>query len=166
MAMTAVTAPVDVVAKLSTTLAIHHAPHLLPGVLACLAPQLQPYPAEGGRRVCDVRAVVGLVSLLTQDGRPDLIGRVLLAVTPWLTDPDAPPPPPEPPAGTGLTVRQTEMLHLVSYGCSNGEIGRKFCLAEDTVKTHLRRAYLAIGARDRAHAVRLCLESGALNLDD
>jgi DNA-binding CsgD family transcriptional regulator len=164
--VTAVTAPVDVVAKLSTTLAIHHAPHLLPGVLACLAPHLQPYPSEGGRRTCDVAGVVGLVSLLVADGRPDLITRVLLAVTPWLPDPDMPPAPPPPPTGTGLTVRQTEMLHLASYGLSNGDIGRKLFLSEDTVKTHLKRAYGALGARDRAHAVRPCFRNGALNSDD
>jgi DNA-binding CsgD family transcriptional regulator len=163
-----VTAPVDVVAKLSTTLAIHHAPHLLPGVLACLAPQLQPRPSEGGGRVCDMAGVVGLVSLLTADGRPDLITRVLLAVSPWLpTTAGAviPPAPSRTPAETGLTVRQTEMLHLASYGMSNGEIGRKLFLAEDTVKTHMRRAYAALGALDRAHAVRLALECGALNSD-
>ena len=57
------------------------------------------------------------------------------------------------------------MLHLVSYGLSNGEIGRKLFLSEDTVKTHLRRAYRTIGARDRAHAVRLALRSGALTHD-
>jgi DNA-binding CsgD family transcriptional regulator len=163
--MTVNAVPPDVVAKLSTTLNLHHAPHLLPGVIACLAPYLQPRPSEQGRRVCDVGAVLGLVSLLNQDGRPDLISRVLLAVSPWLPVYTEATVPPAPAAGTGLTVRQTEMLHLASYGLTNPDIGRKLFLAEDTVKTHMRRAYQALGARDRAHAVRIAFERGVLTPD-
>lgn len=163
--MTAVVAPVDVVAKLSATLAIHHAPHLLPGVLACLAPSLQPQPAEEERRTVDVAAVVGLARLLFADGRPDLLTRVLLAVTPWLPAAQVPSAPPAAPlASTGLTVRQTEMLHLVSCGFTNGEIGKKLYLAEDTVKTRLAAIYRALGAKGRAHAVRLGIRTGVIEL--
>lgn len=164
--MTTVAAPADAVAKLSDTLTDGHAPHLLPGVLACLAGCLRPPSEQGGRRVVDAVAVVGLARILNGAGRPELIGRVLLATTPWLPVAEAiPAARPAPPAGVGLTVRQVEILHLASYGLTNGEIGQRLYLSEDTIKTHVRRARQALGARDRTHAVRLCLERGVFDLD-
>ncbi len=38
-------------------------------------------------------------------------------------------------------------------GKSNAEIGRELFVSEDTVKTHARRLFRKLGARDRAHAV-------------
>ena len=43
----------------------------------------------------------------------------------------------------------------MSQGRSNAEIGRSLYLSEDTVKTHARRLFSKLGARDRAHAVAL-----------
>lgn len=61
-----------------------------------------------------------------------------------------------------LSDRELSVLELMSRGCSNPEIGRKLVIAEDTVKTHARRLFRVLGARDRAHAVRLGFESGIL----
>ena len=47
----------------------------------------------------------------------------------------------------------------MSQGNSNGEIGRKLYLSEDTVKTHARRLFQKLGAHDRAHAVALGLRN-------
>jgi len=50
----------------------------------------------------------------------------------------------------------------MSKGRSNGEIGRQLALSEDTVKTHARRLFAKLDARDRAHAVARGLHQGLL----
>lgn len=70
-----------------------------------------------------------------------------------------------PPYGSEMTERELEVLDLMSRGLSNVEIGRKLYLAQDTVKTHARRLFKRLGARDRAHAVRLGFELGVLVAD-
>lgn len=46
------------------------------------------------------------------------------------------------------------------------ELGRELFLVENTIKTHLQRAYRKLGARDRAHAVALALQQGILTPQD
>jgi DNA-binding NarL/FixJ family response regulator len=58
-------------------------------------------------------------------------------------------------AGNGLTDREFQVLHGMSQGLSNAKIGRQLELSEDTIKTHARRLFRKLGARDRAHAVQL-----------
>ena len=58
-----------------------------------------------------------------------------------------------------LTERELQILRGMSQGHSNGEIGRKLYLSEDTVKTHARRLFQKLGAHDRAHAVALGLRN-------
>lgn len=69
-----------------------------------------------------------------------------------------------PPAvpGQRLADREREALEWVSRGYSNGLVARKMGLSEDTVKTHLRRVFIKLRARDRAHAVRIGFENGIL----
>ena len=45
-------------------------------------------------------------------------------------------------------------------GKSNAEIGRELFVSEDTVKTHARRLFRKLGARDRAHAVAAGFRAG------
>lgn len=54
---------------------------------------------------------------------------------------------------TALSVRERQVLYLVAQGFTNAAAGKVLYLAEDTVKTHLRRAFGKLGAFDRAHAV-------------
>ena len=54
-----------------------------------------------------------------------------------------------------LTERELQVLRGMADGKSNAEIGRELFVSEDTVKTHARRIYRKLGARDRAHAVAL-----------
>lgn len=61
-----------------------------------------------------------------------------------------------------LTERQWGILQLAAEGHSNASIGRTLFLAEDTVKTHLRRAYQTLGVSDRAHAVALGIRAGKI----
>jgi DNA-binding NarL/FixJ family response regulator len=73
-------------------------------------------------------------------------------------------PTPRTPADPGvqLTERELQVLRGMSQGKSNGQIGRELYLSEDTVKTHARRLFRKLKARDRAHAVAVGFRSGAL----
>ncbi|MFB6397184.1 response regulator transcription factor [Polymorphospora lycopeni] len=59
-----------------------------------------------------------------------------------------------------LTERELQVLRGMSDGKSNAEIGRELFVSEDTVKTHARRLFRKLGARDRAHAVAAGFRAG------
>jgi DNA-binding NarL/FixJ family response regulator len=61
-----------------------------------------------------------------------------------------------------LTEREMQVLQGMAEGRSNAEIGRELYVSEDTVKTHARRLFRKLGARDRAHAVAVGFRSGVL----
>lgn len=61
-----------------------------------------------------------------------------------------------------LTERETQVLHGMSDGRSNLEIGREYFLSEDTIKTHARRLFRKLGANDRAEAVAIGFRMGIL----
>lgn len=56
-----------------------------------------------------------------------------------------------------LSVREMHILEALADGQSNKMIAKSLQLAEDTVKSHLRRIYEKLGASDRAHAVAIAL---------
>jgi DNA-binding NarL/FixJ family response regulator len=62
----------------------------------------------------------------------------------------------------GLSAREREVLSLVAEGLSNREIGSKLNITEETVKSHVRRTFLRLGARNRAHAVSVGHSRGLL----
>jgi DNA-binding NarL/FixJ family response regulator len=62
--------------------------------------------------------------------------------------------------GVGLTERELQVLLGMAEGKSNAEIGRELFVSEDTVKTHARRLFRKLGARDRAHAVAAGFRAG------
>jgi DNA-binding NarL/FixJ family response regulator len=59
-----------------------------------------------------------------------------------------------------LTAREREVTELVAKGLSNEEIAAHFVLSPATVKTHVNRAMMKLGARDRAQLVVFAFESG------
>ncbi|MEH1012227.1 LuxR C-terminal-related transcriptional regulator [Micromonospora sp. CPCC 206060] len=59
-----------------------------------------------------------------------------------------------------LTERELQVLLGMADGKSNAEIGRELFVSEDTVKTHARRLFRKLGARDRAHAVAAGFRAG------
>lgn len=59
-----------------------------------------------------------------------------------------------------LTAREREFMGLAAGGFSNDEIAARFVLSPATVKTHVNRAMMKLGARDRAQLVVLAYESG------
>jgi DNA-binding NarL/FixJ family response regulator len=59
-----------------------------------------------------------------------------------------------------FTQREMEILRLLAVGKSNKEIGAQLNTAANTVKIHLSHIFRKLGARSRAEAIRLLLESG------
>jgi DNA-binding NarL/FixJ family response regulator len=62
-----------------------------------------------------------------------------------------------------LTERELQVLRGMADGKSNAEIGRELFVSEDTVKTHARRLFRKLGARDRAHAVAAGFRAGLVS---
>jgi DNA-binding NarL/FixJ family response regulator len=59
-----------------------------------------------------------------------------------------------------LTEREREVVALVAEGLSNEEIAERLIVSPATAKTHVSRAMVKLGARDRAQLVVLAYESG------
>jgi DNA-binding NarL/FixJ family response regulator len=70
---------------------------------------------------------------------------------------------PSGPAVSGLdelTEREAEVVALVGTGLSNGEIAERLVISPATARTHVSRAMLKLGARDRAQLVVFAYEAG------
>ena len=65
-----------------------------------------------------------------------------------------------------VTNRHLDILRLVAQGQSNGQIARTLFVSEDTVKTHLRRAFLSLGVTTRTEAVMEAMRRGLLEDPD
>ncbi|MEZ0094678.1 response regulator [Streptacidiphilus sp. EB129] len=59
-----------------------------------------------------------------------------------------------------LTEREREVVALVGLGLTNSEIAGRLVVSPLTAKTHVSRAMVKLGARDRAQLVVLAYESG------
>jgi DNA-binding NarL/FixJ family response regulator len=59
-----------------------------------------------------------------------------------------------------LTEREREVMALVGLGLSNDEIAGRLTVSPATAKTHVSRAMVKLGARDRAQLVVLAYETG------
>ncbi|HEV3172908.1 MAG TPA: response regulator transcription factor [Actinocrinis sp.] len=60
----------------------------------------------------------------------------------------------------GLTEREREVMALVAEGLTNEEIAERLVVSPLTAKTHVSRAMVKLGARDRAQLVVFAFESG------
>lgn len=61
---------------------------------------------------------------------------------------------------SGLTPREVEVLAGIGRGLSNQELAEELFIADNTVKTHVKRVFAKIGARDRAQAVVIAYQTG------
>jgi DNA-binding NarL/FixJ family response regulator len=64
------------------------------------------------------------------------------------------------PALTGLTDRESEVVALVAEGLTTDEIAGRLVMSAATAKTHVSRAMIKLGARDRAQLVVFAYETG------
>jgi DNA-binding NarL/FixJ family response regulator len=63
-----------------------------------------------------------------------------------------------------LTPREREVMSLVALGLSNDEIAERLFVTSVTAKTHVNRAMLKLGARDRAQLVVIAYETGLVRV--
>lgn len=59
-----------------------------------------------------------------------------------------------------LTEREREIVGLVGEGLSNDEIAQRLVVSPATARTHVSRAMVKLGARDRAQLVVFAYQSG------
>jgi DNA-binding NarL/FixJ family response regulator len=59
-----------------------------------------------------------------------------------------------------LTDREREVVSLVAKGLSNEQIAEQLYMSPNTAKTHVSRAMIKLGARDRAQLVVFAYQSG------
>jgi DNA-binding NarL/FixJ family response regulator len=66
--------------------------------------------------------------------------------------------------GEVVTPREVSVLKLIAAGNRNQDIAEKLCIAEDTVKGHIKHIMDKLGARDRTQAVAIALQRGIIQL--
>jgi DNA-binding NarL/FixJ family response regulator len=64
--------------------------------------------------------------------------------------------------GELLTAREREVLTLVAMGLSNHEIAEELVVSPATARTHVSRAMVKLGARDRSQLVVFAYENGVV----
>ena len=111
--------------------------------------------AEAEELLAAIRTVNRGDALLSPAATRTLIGR-------FLAMPAGPTPVPDE-ARRGLdalTEREREICALVATGLANDEIAARLVLSPATVKTHVNRAMVKVGARDRAQLVVFAYRCG------
>jgi DNA-binding NarL/FixJ family response regulator len=62
-----------------------------------------------------------------------------------------------------LTPRELEVFRLLATGMTNTEIAAELIVGETTIKTHVTRILMKLGARDRVQAVVIAYETGIVS---
>ena len=66
-------------------------------------------------------------------------------------------------AEAGLTIKEHEILNLLSAGLSNQKIAKELWIAEQTVKFHLTNIYRKLGVKNRTAAVQTAQARGLIS---
>jgi DNA-binding NarL/FixJ family response regulator len=66
--------------------------------------------------------------------------------------------------GEAVTPRELSILKLIAAGNRNKDIAQHLCIAEDTVKGHIKHIMEKLGARDRTQAVAIAVQRGIIQL--
>lgn len=106
----------------------------------------------------DILAAIRVV----HEGQALLSPSVTRRVVRELLDARAPVLHPHPRIGD-LTAREREVVALVARGMSNEEIASELVLSPATARTHVSRAMIKLGARDRAQLVVFAYQSGLVD---
>jgi len=99
-----------------------------------------------------IRTVAAGDALLSPRATRALISRYLAQPTPGPTA--------APQSLAALTEREREVVSLVAQGLTNDDIAERLFVSPLTAKTHVNRAMMKIGARDRAQLVVVAYQSG------
>jgi DNA-binding NarL/FixJ family response regulator len=65
-----------------------------------------------------------------------------------------------------LTPREREVMALVAYGLTNGDIAERLVVSPATAKTHVSRTMMKLHAHDRAQLVVLAYQTGLVSAGD
>lgn len=68
------------------------------------------------------------------------------------------------PSPMRLTQRETEVLQVLAQGYGNKGIARRLAIEEETVKSHMKRLMLKLGAATRTQALAFAAEQGLVNM--
>jgi DNA-binding NarL/FixJ family response regulator len=64
---------------------------------------------------------------------------------------------------SSLTERERQTVVLAAHGLANDEIGERLRISAATARTHIGRAMIKLGARDRAQLVVFVYQSGLMD---
>jgi len=67
-------------------------------------------------------------------------------------------------ADDAISEREAAVLRLIASGNRNKDIAEKLSIAEDTVKSHIKRIMEKLSARDRTQAVSIAVQRGIIQL--
>ena len=98
-----------------------------------------------------IRTVMAGDALLSAKATRALIGQVLDRAAPKTVSASA---------LSALSPREQEVVGLVAQGMRNEDIAAQLYLSPLTVKTHVNRAMMKLGARDRAQLVVFAFQAG------
>jgi PAS domain S-box-containing protein len=66
------------------------------------------------------------------------------------------------PPRESLTDREREVVRAVAEGATTPEIAERLFISPTTVDTHVRKAMLRLGAKNRAHLIAVALQTGEI----
>jgi len=65
-----------------------------------------------------------------------------------------------------LTRRELDVIHYLTRGLSDDEIGEKLCISRQTVHTHIKNIYKKLGVKSRIELYRRVIQSSYLGILD